>query len=103
MKSDTTSSPPEKLDIRLRPWRPLRVGLRVKVATICKYRTGYLGYVKERLDTRLDGLGHYGVSMDCDGGSATTDFLRYELTPVREKGRLVYVLPRRRLRGISRL
>ena len=74
----------KQLAKRLAPWRPLRPGQRVMSRT---YHKGKFGTVKERLDTRLDGLGYYGVTLD-DSPTATTDFVRHELQPLRRHGRL---------------
>ena len=75
----------KQLEKRLAPWRPLRIGQRVISMT---YHKGQAGTVKERLDTRIDGLGYYGVTMD-ESPNNTTDFVRYELKAIRRNRRLV--------------
>jgi hypothetical protein len=77
----------KQLARRLAPWRLLRPGQRVVSLT---YQRGQSGTVIERLGARLDGFAYYGVKMD-SAPTNTTDFLRFELKPLRRHRRLVIV------------
>lgn len=69
---------------KLAPWRVLAIGQQVESTT---YKRGASGTVKERLESRIDGLCRYGVVLDNDKNN-TADFCRWELKPIRRNGQL---------------
>lgn len=67
------------IDKLLGCWKPLKVGIAVRISG--NYKNGWQGVIVERLDTRIDGLGRYGVKLD-SAPSVTTDYVRAELQPL---------------------